>query len=170
MKRCDRRAQMKLSFGMMFSIILIVIFLIFTFFAIKTLLGMNDTVKIGQFYDSLQDDVDKVWKASQGSQEKTYNLPQKIKKVCFVDYGESRERGLSTNTDMYEELRPGYHTNENVIFFPLESGGDLSSFYIQHIDIVKITENDDPLCFENRKGKITLNIEKEYGTQLVTIN
>lgn len=169
MKRCDKRAQMKLSFGMMFSVILIIIFLAFTFYAIKTLLGMNDAVTVGKFYDSLQDDVDRMWGASQGSQEETYRLPRKVEMICFASFGPG-EIGTGINAGIYDELIYGYHRDENLIFFPLDSGGGLSSGTIKHIDIDRMTSENNPLCFENVKGKITINIEKIYGEQLSTIN
>jgi len=169
MKRIDKLGQMKLSFGMIFSIILIIVFLGFTFFAIRTLMNINNAVTIGKFYDSLQEDIDKAWKASQGSQEEVYSLPQKVKKVCFIDYINSNSGG-GGDSELYEKLRLGYHLDENVIFFPLGSGGELSSMNIKHIDIIKMTQEDNPLCFDNIKGKITLNIEKEYGAQLAIIN
>jgi len=169
MERRDKLGQMKLSFGMIFSIILIIIFLGFTFFAIKTLLGMNDAVAVGKFYDSLQTDTDRAWQASQGSQEETYKLPSKIKKVCFADYINS-DVGSGENIDLYKELRLAHHINENVIFFPLGSGGGMNSMYIEHIDIIKMTQDNNPICFDNLKGKVTLNIEKEYGSELAIIN
>ena len=167
MKGCDKHGQMKLSFGMIFSIILIIIFLIFTFYAIRTLLRMNDSVTIGKFYDSIQGDVDNIWQASQGSQEEIYPLPGKIKKVCFIDY-ESPETGI--DSDKYEELSLEYSSNQNIVFFPLGSGNSMNSGRINHIDLDKITENNNPLCFENIDGKVSMNIEKEYGEQLATIN
>lgn len=169
MKRCDKRAQMKLSFGMMFSIILIIIFLAFTFFAIKTLLGMNDAVTIGKFYDSIQDDVDKIWKASLGSQEEMYSLPKKIEKVCFVDYINSNS-GTGADSSLYVELDKAFWEYENMIFYPVGSGEGMDSIEIKHIDLAKMTLSDNPLCFKNVGGKVTMNIKKVHGEQLVTIN
>jgi hypothetical protein len=78
-----KRGQMKLSFGMIFSIILIIIFIAFAFYVVKNFLGLQETVKLAQFKAKLQDDVDKMWKGAKGSQPVSYVLPQKIKAVCF---------------------------------------------------------------------------------------
>ena len=72
---------MKLSFGMIFSIILIVVFLFFTFFAVKKFLEIPRSVQIGKFKEGLQEDIDSIWRGSQGYQEVSYNLPKKIEKV-----------------------------------------------------------------------------------------
>ncbi len=139
----DKTGQMKLSFGMIFSIILIVIFIAFAFYAIRIFLGIQDEMKIEQFGHGLQTDVDKMWKSSHGSQEVEYLLPSKIESVCFAD-------------DEYQNLI--FHSEEFV-------GGKK----IQHIDIEKITEDENPFCVENIKGKIKMIIKKDYGEALVTI-
>ena len=64
----NKRGQMKLSFCMIFSIILILAFLAFTVYAIRKFLGIQTSVQIGKFGDDLQTDVDKMWRGSQGSE------------------------------------------------------------------------------------------------------
>jgi len=139
----QKKGQMKLSFGMIFSIILIIIFITFAFFAIQKFLGIQDAMKIGQFTDSLQSDVDKLWRGSQGSQKVEYFLPQKIESVCFVN----------------EEY-------ENLVF---HSESFIEGKKIEHIDIDKITE-DGEFCVEIIKGKVKMTLQKNYGEALVTIS
>ena len=69
-----KKAQIKLSFGMIFSIILIIVFLAFAFYAIKVFLGIQNTAQIGKFISDLKSDVDRVWKSTESSEEKEYNL------------------------------------------------------------------------------------------------
>jgi hypothetical protein len=137
-----KRGQMRLSFGMIFSIILIIAFIAFAFFAIRKFLGIQDAIQIGQFTDNLQADIDKLWRGSQGSQEVEYFLPLKIKSVCFVDKG-----------------------YENLVF---QSKTFIEGKQIEHIDIEKITSKGD-FCVENIKGKVKMTIQKDYGEVLVTI-
>jgi len=141
----NTKAQMKMSFGMIFSIILIVIFLAFAFYAIKKFLEFQDTLKIEKFFDDLQADVDNTWKGPQSSSPREYSLPKKINSVCFTD-------------DEYENL-----------FF--ESEKIIRGTNIEYIDIETITNNgrDDPFCILNEKGKIQLMIKKDFGETLVTI-
>jgi len=162
MKR--KRGQMQLSFGMIFSIILIIVFVAFAFFAIKKLLEMQDSIKIGQFVDKLQSDVDKIWKGAQGTQTETYTLPSKINYVCFLDYSSSR-RGPKQN--YYDELKRVYYEGEYMIFYPIGSG--LDSFKVEHIDIEKITDEENPYCIENKKSQVKLIIEKDFGETLVSV-
>lgn len=144
-RRCKKtHGQMKLSFGMIFSIILIIIFLAFAFYGIKEFLDMQTTIQIGQFVEDLQADVDKMWKGSQGSQEVIYMLPKKIDEVCFTD-------------DEYENL---YFVSSDY----------MEGRQIEHINIEKITEQENPFCIKNIDGKVKMIIKKDYGENLVVIN
>lgn len=139
----EKRGQMKLSFGMIFSIILIIVFIAFAFYAIQKFLKLKNTMEVGQFVNNLQSDIDKIWRSSQGSQEVKYFLSSKIESVCFVE----REY-------------------ENLIF---RSKDFIEGQKIGHIDIEKITEDGD-FCIENVKGKVKMMLEKDYGEALVTIS
>ena len=134
---------MKLSFGMIFSIILIIIFISFAFYAILKFLDLQDSIKIEQFKDNLQNDVDKMWKGSQGEREVDYSLPSKIESICFKE-------------DEYENL---FFRSDKFI-----EGGK-----IEHIDIDKILGTKDSFCIENKNNKIKMIIKKDYGEALVTI-
>lgn len=137
-----KKGEMELSFGMIFSIILIIIFLAFTFFAIKKFLELQDTMKVTQFKEDLQSDVDKAWKSEYVSQSVNYTLPQKIGKVCF---------SKSEDPNMY--------------FSPSEFDGR----NIKNLDLEKIAGEKDYVCFVVNKGKLSLTLSKDYNEQLVTI-
>ena len=162
----SKKGQIKLSFGMIFSIILIAIFLAFAFFAIKKFLNISNTAQIAKFSDSIQDDIDRMWKGFQGEQEKEYILPGKIKYVCFADLSESA-RGI--NKKFYAGLNQIYYEKENMFFLPAGSAEGLDSKEVRHIDIKKITEDENPFCLKSIKGKLKLTLKKEYGEALVTI-
>jgi hypothetical protein len=165
-KKRGRKAQLKLSFGMIFSVILIVIFIAFAFYAIQKFLNIERAIQVGQFVDDLQSDIDKMWKSSQGSQETEYFLPSKVGYVCFVDYFSNKK---GTNQEFYSKLKQVYNEYENLIFYPVGSAQGLDAVEIKNINIEKITENENPFCIENIKGKVEMIIKKEYGEALVMI-
>ena len=144
-KKRGCRGQMKISFGMIFSIILIIIFLAFAFYAIRKFLEFQDTLKIEKFFDDLQSNVNKTWAGAESSSSKKYSLPKKITSVCFTD-------------DKYENL---FFQSEDII----------RGTNIEHIDIEAITNNgkNDPFCILNENGKIRIMIKKDFGEILVTI-
>ena len=160
------KAQMKMSFGMIFSIILIIIFLAFAFYVIKTLIEGQEKDLVRLFANDLKKDVESAWKGTQSSQEITYTLSKKIEYTCFVDYS-SEERGV--NEEFYRELRQGYYEYENLIFYPVGSVPGLDSVEIKYLNIEKITERDNPFCIENIDGKVKMTIKKNFGEEFVLI-
>jgi hypothetical protein len=164
-----KRGQMQLSFGMIFSIILIIIFLGFAFFAIKKFLSLQDGIKLGQFKDDLQGDADKLWKGSQGSQKVEYFLPSKIKFVCFADYVNPNS-GIGQHEEKYNEMKQVFFETENLIFYPVGSAEGLDATTIKHIDLAKITESENPFCIPNTDGKVKMTIGKKYGETQITID
>jgi hypothetical protein len=161
-----KRGQMKLSFGMIFSIILIVIFIAFSIYAIIKFLEIQDTTQVAKFTDNLQTDIDKMWRGSQGSVEKTYSVPKEIVYVCFRNYN-SIQLGIKEN--LYNEFEQVYFEKENFFLYPIGSGQGLDSKEIKHVNLNKTTETENPYCITNTGGKVKLTIKKDFGEALVTV-
>jgi len=138
------RGEFNLSFGMIFSIILIIAFIVFSFYAIKKFLDFQDTINIEKFKDDLQADIDNLWKSSEGSQEVEYKLPGKINAVCFRE-------------DEYENM---YFESETII----------PGKKINHLDILATLEGEDYACFGNINGKVKMTLMKDFSDVLVTIS
>lgn len=165
----EKKGQMKLSFGMIFSIILIIIFLSFSFFAISKFLTLGNTAQIAKFANNLQTDIDKAWKGTQSSQEKEYILPSKIEYVCFADYSNYPNGENGRYIEFYSDLKQFHQEVENMFFYPIGSSEGLNSKEIKHIDLEKTILKDNPYCVKNNDGKVSIVIEKEYGEALVTL-
>jgi len=143
----NKKGAMELSFGMIFAIILIVVFLVFAFFGIKKILAVQEQVKYVQFAEDLQSDVDKIWKSAQASKEVTYMIPSKIAEICFENK-ETRNLIFNPRTAGFE---PKTITNLNFLeMFPEES---TSSF-----------------CIKTKDGTVSMTLSKEYSQNLVTIS
>jgi hypothetical protein len=160
-----KKGQIKLSFGMIFSIILIIVFLAFAFYAIKTLLGIQNAAQTGKFISDLKSDIDRVWKSTESSEEREYDLPSKIDYVCFVDFEISAN---GPQRDIYSELRFSYFGDENMMFYPLGSS-NIDSIELTNIALSKITLDENPFCIENVRRKVKLTLVKEIDEALVTI-
>jgi len=158
----NKKAQMQLSFGMIFSIILIIIFLGFAIYGIFKFLEIADAAKLGKFKSDLQTDIDNAWKSQISSEDKTYNLPGKITYVCLMD-GNKMAKGKDGR--FYDELSFNFFGDENLFFYPSKEAQALASFEIQHINITKTTEENNPYCIRNSDG-VRLIIEKKYGEKL----
>ena len=160
---------MKLSFGMIFSIILIIIFISFSFVAIKKFLTLGDVAQISKFTADLQNDINRAWKGSQSSQEKEYRLPTKIEFICFANYSNYPSGERREYKEYFSELKQFHQEYENLFFYPVGSSEGSNSKEIKNINLNEIVKRDNPFCIKNDKGKITLRIVKQYGEDLVTI-
>jgi len=162
----NKKAQTKISFGMIFSIFLIIAILSFGFYAIKFLLDLQKTAKIGTFVNALEEDVNSLWKATQASKKESYNLPNKIKYVCFFEQ-ETSTKGRYKN--LYNEFEIISQPKDNMYFYPLNTAGELNVLEIEHLDIVNMTLNNNPYCVENKDGTIEILLKKDFGGNLVVI-
>lgn len=147
----NKRGEINLSFGMIFSIILIVAFLAFGFFGIKQFLKMQTEIQIKLFIKDFQEDVNGLYRSEPGTDlpDTRYILPTYIKQVCF----ENSEFG-------------------NLKFLTDNSKGISSSIQrvnIEHINIEKTLNGTKDLCFDNVKGKgVTFLLSLEEGeTQVI---
>ena len=133
-----------MSFKMIFSIILVITFLGFGFYAITKMVEMQETVQIEKFKDDFQEDVKEMWEGSiQGSETKRYILPKKIEAVCFTD----------------NEIKNMEFKSENII-----PGKD-----IKYLNLEKILDGEKIFCVENINGRVSLILSKEFGENLVSI-
>lgn len=165
--KLGNRGQMKISFGMIFSIILIILFLGFAIYGIMKFLEISECAKIGKSVDGLRGDVDKMWKASQGSQEVVYNFPLDIEYVCFVDY---ESEGIGRNSEKFREMKRYYFGEpENLEFYPEKESHCLDSIEIEHIDIERITSKENPYCIPNENGKVSMILKKNFSENLVVV-
>jgi uncharacterized protein (UPF0333 family) len=163
-----KRGQLQLSFGMIFSIILIIIFISVAFYAVVKLLEFQRSVQVASFLNNIEADIDSVWKSG-GSQQRTYPLPSRIKKVCFVDYlGTKNEKIYEEG--IWEELRNFFYETENMFFYPANSAGKIKARAVKNINLEKITNEENPFCIENTEGKVTMKISMDVGESLVTIS
>lgn len=80
----EKRGQVKLSFGMIFSIILIIAFLAFAFFAIQKFMDYQKSIQEKQFFSNLKQDVNQVWQSTQGSNRFNLTVPSDVTQVCFT--------------------------------------------------------------------------------------
>ncbi len=134
-----------MSFGMIFSIILIIAFLAFAFYAIRSFLGMQQDVQINQFTENLQNDVDRLWKSTSGTKNVEYALPSKIEEVCF------------------------YLDEDSIYNMKLQQEKIFTEYNVKNIDIIETLEGENQICKDVNEGKINFKLQKTYDNPLVKI-
>ncbi len=162
-----KSGQTEISFGMIFSIILIIFFLAAAFYAIKVFMGFSDTAKAGKFYTDLQSDIKNIWGNSAfSSGQHDYIIPSGINLVCFVDFSSDAK---GKNSNLYTDLKMGTYTgDENLVLYPLKHN-NFDSKRIDYIDLSEITSAENPFCIQTSNGKVSMILKKDIGQDLVTI-
>lgn len=140
--------QTQLSFGMIFSVILIIVFIAFAVYGITKFLELQRFAQVEKFKNDFQADIDNMWRTTQGSQLEEYIIPNKIEKVCFSN-----------------------GKTENMYFVPVTL--NYEGALLKNIDITETIKNSNiipkELCIDTAKGKISMTIKKAWNENLVTI-
>ena len=131
-----------MSFGMIFSIILIVIFIASAFYGMNKIIDLQKKVQISSFLNDFQNDVERMQNTFDGEKPVSYVLPEKIEEICFVD----RNENLRINGNKYSDAKN-----------------------IEGINIEKTLDNKEELCIPNEDGRVNFNLEIVYGETTVTV-
>lgn len=78
-----KKGQLEISFGMIFSIIIIIATVVTAFYVIRYFLDLNKCSDASGFYDGLQGEVTKAWNSRLYSGDYEGKLPSNIQYVCF---------------------------------------------------------------------------------------
>jgi len=160
-RKRGKKSQLEISFGMIFSIILIVVFIAVAIYAVTMFLKFKECADTGLFKNELQTSIDRAWNGDEASFSKQLSISG-IDKVCFGNLslpvkGEFREE--------YNSLSRFESRDWNIFFYPFEKACDnQEGFFIKHLDIAEITKENNPNCFLVRNGKMELQIETSYGS------
>lgn len=150
--KTKRGQVLGMPFSMMFSIILIIFFIIAAFVAIKIFWNPNacalsDRAQEGMFKQDLQDSVNEAWNSGGADMPFKINLPGKIEYLCFIN---SESPGKGDFSGDYEQVLT--FGSDNTHLFP---GGKacegFASFQTEHINITEITKENNPYCIKNGK-------------------
>ncbi len=160
MQRENKRGQevLGMSYGVIFSIILIVVIIAVAFYAISHFMELANCGKIGTYYNDLKGEIDKAWNADQYRDVFKGNLPSKIEKVCFGNLSQSVS---GADANVQRTLRDSNCDDNggrnNVFMYPPQKacGGDMCTNVLEH---VKVTGGF--FCIsKDTKGKFNVNLE-----------
>jgi hypothetical protein len=158
-----------MSFGMIFSIILIVFFVAVAFIAIKSFLSTQRCAQIGIFKDNFQTEITKTWNSQKSEFEFKSRLPAQIKYVCFADIDKGiTATGTAGNIGRELGVYKGYIAN--MFLYPTEPACGMVYHEIEHLDIDKIISSKNPYCIAVDDGNINIQIKKDFGDKLVSVS
>jgi len=158
-----------LPFSVLFSIILIIFFIVIAFIAIRHFLGLRDCTQIGLFIEDLQTDVDRAWGSQSSSFEFSGSLPSNLDYVCFANLSNSFKGG-NIESKVYSDISIYQYADANLFFYPRENACDMPYHKIKHINVKRIIGLKNPYCIEIKNGNVVIDIEKEFGEGLVGLS
>ena len=165
----NRRGSIELSFGMIFSVIIMIAIVGVAVYAITTFLHIGKTTNLALFHQKFQETVDDVWATSITNRVFSFLIPNSIKLVCFGSLA-----GNSYNPQYENEFRElkryasGFEQqNTNRFMHPQEKAEGFAYKKIDKIDLSGIVNGFD--CFEVRDGKVKIRLVKEDFDPLVKI-
>lgn len=152
-----------MSFGWIFALILIIVFIITAIYGIKYFMNIGTCSRVGLFYDNLQQKVDEAYQSSSSDFEMEVDLPG-ITQICFSNLSEE----ITGSMTAYEELNLYEFYDANTFLLPSKKACSMPYKTIKHINISKITALKNPLCIDVSGGG-TIRIIKDYYDRGVTI-
>ncbi|MBS3089391.1 hypothetical protein J4461_00745 [Candidatus Pacearchaeota archaeon] len=159
----QKRGQLQLSFGMIFSIILIIVTVAVAFYIITRFLDTGECLKIQLFYDDLEKEVDNVWRSPLAEKIFRSGLSGKVESVCF---GSPQLLSISNYSNEQRVLQRYSEFDYNVFMYPTLRACDsnLGFHKLEHASIPK------SFCVKTKEGEVSLRLIKERSSDnLVTL-
>ena len=152
----QRKGDLSLSFGMIFSIILIIGILGVSFYAINYFLDLKKCTDYGLFIQDFEKKVVDAYNSDSIKLTFTGSLPSAIKEVCFGSFKSS------STLPEYQEIKRVYgSTNGNMFFYPIASAVDIcGKAAYRNIEHLNTDRLGGFTCFQVKSGKLTLKLEK----------
>jgi len=168
-KKRNKKGQqiLGLSFSVIFSIFLMIFFIIIAFIAIKAFLDSKKCAEIGFFRDAFEKQIKKTWNSQKDSFDFKGTLPSNIDYVCFANLTNQRRGEFS---DIGFELGVYKERGDSMFLYPTGKSCSMPSHNVKYLDIEDITRSQNPYCIEVKKGIVNLRIEKGFNQRLVSVS
>lgn len=156
------KGQIQLSFGMIFSIIIIIVTVAVGFYVIKYFVELSNCTDTSLFYNDLKEKINRAWSSPITREVWTGNLPGKVESVCF---GNLSLPGDSMYQEEYNALRIFRTENAGLYIYPLtnQCGKSVPFYKLEHVKDSRF------FCIPAEDGKIRIMISKNSTDALVTL-
>ena len=153
---------MSMPFAVIFSIILIVVFIVIAFIAIKHFLNLQKCGSVGTFYEDLQDKVNEAFASTGYRDWMDISLPSGITEVCFADLSKPQKGRFTAEHEDFDRFE-SYEAN--TFLYPANKACNMEYRQINHLDLNNVIETQNPYCISADK-KIEVIFEM-YGRGVV---
>ncbi len=159
------KGQIDLSFGVIFSIILIVAIIGVAFYAITYFLNIKKCSDIAFFYKDLEGEINRAYGSQLYQDVFEGGLPSGIDSVCFGNLSSSLARQYGKE---YEFLKRYKDINANLFLYPNKNACDSNLAYT-NLEHVKMSENVF-FCSSVKNGKVQIKIDKSNFDSLISLS
>jgi len=160
-----KKGQMKISFSMIFSILLVVLLLALAFYGIRYFMDFSDSAQTAKSVHKFSEDVKGVWQASMASEEVNYTFPDGIKYFCYVEQDSEIKGDFES---LFDEVSSFLDPEDNSFVYSSEENHETSK--IDYLDVSSLTSDNNPNCFEIDEGRLSLIIKKDFQGSGVEIS
>jgi len=165
-----------LSYGMIFSIIIIVAIIFVAFYAIRFFLDTNQCTQVAFFHDSIQSEVNTAWQSGFYHGEFVGRLPTSgilgtgITKVCFGNLTSTASGSDQIIKIEFSKDVRFYNSQANLFIYPADQacGGQSAAVTISHVQILDASGNPIFFCKEVNQGKVSVNMSIDTKDNLVS--
>ena len=159
-----RKGSIELSFGMIFSIIIIIAIVGVATYAIVYFLDLGKATELSLFHQKFQETIDDVWGSSITDKVVSFTLPAGIELVCFGNLSSnSWDPNYENEYEHFKQYASSFEKqNTNRFIYPTNEAGDFSYKKITKIDLSELGQpHTDFECFEVEGRKIRVRLEKD---------
>jgi len=155
-----------LSFNMMFSLFLIVFFVIIAFIVINAFLKTQKCAQVGLFIEDFEIEIERAWNSqSQLRPDVKFTLPSGVSHVCFSNLSAPLVGGFSD----IGRVITRYDVRNTMFLYPPEQTCDMARIVVRNLDLEVINSDMNPYCIMAEDGKVLITIEKKFNERNVLI-
>ena len=165
---CMKRGSIEISFGMIFSVIIIIVIIGVAVYAITAFLQIGESAEISLFYQGLEKGVNDAWTSATTNRVVSLSLPKSIEFVCFgsLATGVAPDKYRDEMQELKEYSSGFQQQNTNSFLYPPGKAGDFAFKKVNKIDFSSLGTFD---CFEVKGGKVRIRLSKGEFDSLVKV-
>jgi hypothetical protein len=160
----QKKGQIQLTFGMVFTVIVIAVTLAVAGYVIMNFLTFKDCSQTLSFYDELQKQVDQAYESEGTQKTAEFILPSAVTKVCLGSFDQTLE---GQDSKIRDELKNRFAAGQNVFLYPELTKCSIKyrSYKLEHI------KTNTFFCINAKAGKFSIQIsKKDLFEPLVTLS
>ena len=157
----DKKGQVQISFGMIFSIIIVIATVAIGFYVITYFLNLSSCTKVGIFWNSFNEEVDKAWNSDITEKIFEKNVPSGITHLCLGNFS---QMPFEVDKKFFNELKGYGGSDKNAYLYPPGKACDAAFYNIRH------AKTDRFFCIPVESGTLKIKLSKTSSDALVKLS